>query len=99
MARGDINHSQAVAFLGTQLTVGLGILLQLNWNRYVFSFPISLNYVCSFFKFSIDIDYFYFYFFFSILLGASSLSVVTIYPLMKRFVHWPQAVLGTCYIL
>ena len=31
---------------------------------------------------------------FSILLGASSLSVVTIYPLMKRFIHWPQAVLG-----
>ena len=34
----------------------------------------------------------------SILLGASSLSVVTIYPLMKRFIHWPQAVLGTCTI-
>ena len=30
----------------------------------------------------------------SIFLGASSLSVVTIYPLMKRFTYWPQAVLG-----
>ena len=30
----------------------------------------------------------------SILLGASSLSVVTIYPLMKRITYWPQAVLG-----
>ena len=44
---------------------------------------------------SIDINIFLF----SILLGASSLSVVTIYPLMKRFTHWPQAVLGTCDIL
>ena len=30
----------------------------------------------------------------SILLGASSLSLVTIYPLMKRVTYWPQAVLG-----
>jgi hypothetical protein len=36
------------------------------------------------------------FFSFSILLGASSLSLVTIYPLMKRVTHWPQAVLGTC---
>lgn len=33
-------------------------------------------------------------FLFSILLGASSLSVVTIYPFMKRVTYWPQAVLG-----
>ncbi|KAF8803667.1 4-hydroxybenzoate polyprenyl transferase [Phlegmacium glaucopus] len=65
LARGDITQSQAVAFLGAQLTVGLGVLLQLNWN--------------------------------SILLGASSLSVVTIYPLMKRLTHWPQAVLGLAF--
>lgn len=31
---------------------------------------------------------------YSIFLGASSLSLVTIYPLMKRITHWPQAVLG-----
>lgn len=31
----------------------------------------------------------------SILLGAASLSVVTVYPLMKRITYWPQAVLGT----
>ena len=36
----------------------------------------------------------YYFILFSILLGASSLSVVTIYPLMKRLTHWPQAVLG-----
>ncbi|KAI0053059.1 4-hydroxybenzoate polyprenyl transferase [Auriscalpium vulgare] len=34
---------------------------------------------------------------YSILLGASSLSVVTIYPLMKRITHWPQAVLGLAF--
>ncbi|KAF8665647.1 hypothetical protein AX16_000102 [Volvariella volvacea WC 439] len=34
---------------------------------------------------------------YSILLGASSLSVVTIYPLMKRVTHWPQAVLGLAF--
>ncbi|KAF8640092.1 hypothetical protein AX17_001330 [Amanita inopinata Kibby_2008] len=65
LARGDLNYRQALVFLGTQLTVGLGVLLQLNW--------------------------------YSILLGASSLSVVTIYPLMKRVTHWPQAVLGLAF--
>ncbi|KAF5333262.1 hypothetical protein D9611_002368 [Ephemerocybe angulata] len=34
---------------------------------------------------------------YSILLGASSLSLVTIYPLMKRITHWPQAVLGLAF--
>ncbi|KAJ7638676.1 UbiA prenyltransferase family-domain-containing protein [Roridomyces roridus] len=34
---------------------------------------------------------------YSILLGASSLSVVVIYPLMKRITHWPQAVLGIAF--
>ncbi|KAF9469025.1 4-hydroxybenzoate polyprenyl transferase [Collybia nuda] len=33
----------------------------------------------------------------SILLGASSLSIVTIYPLMKRVTYWPQAVLGLAF--
>lgn len=33
----------------------------------------------------------------SILLGASSLSVVTLYPLMKRITYWPQAVLGLAF--
>ncbi|PFH52535.1 hypothetical protein AMATHDRAFT_139617 [Amanita thiersii Skay4041] len=65
LARGDIGRKGAVVFLGAQLTVGLGVLLQLNW--------------------------------YSILLGASSLSIVTIYPLMKRITHWPQAVLGLAF--
>lgn len=30
----------------------------------------------------------------SIALGASSLSLVVIYPLMKRITYWPQFVLG-----
>ncbi|RDB22624.1 4-hydroxybenzoate polyprenyltransferase, mitochondrial [Hypsizygus marmoreus] len=34
---------------------------------------------------------------YSILLGASSLSVVAIYPLMKRMTYWPQAVLGLAF--
>lgn len=34
---------------------------------------------------------------YSILLGASSLSLVIVYPLMKRITHWPQAVLGLAF--
>lgn len=65
LARGDVNQRQALVFLAGQLTVGLGVLLQLNW--------------------------------YSIFLGASSLSLVTTYPLMKRITYWPQAVLGLTF--
>ncbi|KAH7887875.1 para-hydroxybenzoate-polyprenyltransferase [Phlebopus sp. FC_14] len=65
LSRGDITQRQALVFLGAQLAVGLGVLLQLNW--------------------------------YSILLGASSLSIVTVYPLMKRITYWPQAVLGLAF--
>ncbi|KAI7900577.1 UbiA prenyltransferase family-domain-containing protein [Cokeromyces recurvatus] len=34
---------------------------------------------------------------YSILLGASSLSLVVIYPLMKRITYWPQSVLGLAF--
>lgn len=34
---------------------------------------------------------------FSIWLGISSLVIVAIYPFMKRFTHWPQAVLGLAF--
>ncbi|KAH8106085.1 UbiA prenyltransferase family-domain-containing protein [Cristinia sonorae] len=34
---------------------------------------------------------------YSIYLGASSLSLVTIYPFMKRITYWPQAVLGLAF--
>ncbi|XP_012263188.2 4-hydroxybenzoate polyprenyltransferase, mitochondrial [Athalia rosae] len=34
---------------------------------------------------------------FSILLGASSLALVVIYPLMKRVTHWPQLILGMTF--
>lgn len=30
----------------------------------------------------------------SIVLGAASLPLVTLYPFMKRITYWPQAVLG-----
>lgn len=35
--------------------------------------------------------------FHSILLGASSLSLVVTYPLMKRITYWPQVVLGLAF--
>ncbi|KAH9951854.1 UbiA prenyltransferase family-domain-containing protein [Amylocystis lapponica] len=34
---------------------------------------------------------------YTILLGASSLSLVTAYPYMKRITYWPQAVLGLAF--
>ncbi|KAI0033785.1 UbiA prenyltransferase family-domain-containing protein [Vararia minispora EC-137] len=34
---------------------------------------------------------------YSIFLGASSLSLVVIYPFMKRITYWPQAVLGLAF--
>ena len=37
LANGDITPTQAFAFLGVQLTAGLGVLLQLNWYRYTLS--------------------------------------------------------------
>jgi len=63
LAAGDLNPIQAIAFLGTQLSLGLAVLMQLNW--------------------------------YSILLGASSLSLVVTYPLFKRITYWPQFVLGS----
>ncbi|GAA5910191.1 4-hydroxybenzoate octaprenyltransferase [Sporobolomyces salmoneus] len=65
LASGEIKPIQALSFLATQLSVGLGILTQLNW--------------------------------YSIALGASSLSLVVLYPLMKRITYWPQFVLGLAF--
>ncbi|KAJ3756182.1 UbiA prenyltransferase family-domain-containing protein [Lentinula raphanica] len=73
LAKGDLTQRQALIFLAGQLSVGLAVLLQLNWYR-------TSTLIC-----------------YSILLGASSLSVVTIYPFMKRITHWPQAVLGLAF--
>ncbi|KAF0900197.1 hypothetical protein E2562_027554 [Oryza meyeriana var. granulata] len=64
-ASGVLTPMQGVGFLGFQLLLGLGILLQLN------------NY--------------------SRTLGASSLLLVFSYPLMKRFIFWPQAYLGLTF--
>lgn len=35
--------------------------------------------------------------YYSIILGAASLSLVVIYPLMKRITYWPQLVLGLTF--
>ena len=62
IASGQITVPAAIVFLGSQLTAGLGLLLQLNPATQV--------------------------------LGASSLGLVVLYPLMKRVIGWPQLVLG-----
>ena len=88
LARGDITPGQAIAFLAPQLAAGLAVLTQLNWYRYVrrrepSPMPNARTHP------SLPPHYLA-----SVLLGASSLSLVTIYPLMKRITYWPQAVLG-----
>ncbi|XP_033218543.1 4-hydroxybenzoate polyprenyltransferase, mitochondrial isoform X2 [Belonocnema kinseyi] len=65
LVTGEVTPFQAFTFLGGQLSLGLLILLQLNW--------------------------------YSILLGASSLGLVIIYPLMKRVTYWPQLILGMTF--
>ncbi|KAK2582686.1 hypothetical protein KPH14_004960 [Odynerus spinipes] len=65
LATGQLTQLQSLIFLGGQLSLGLLILLQLNW--------------------------------YSILLGASSLGLVIIYPLMKRVTYWPQLILGMTF--
>lgn len=62
LVNGDISMKQAWIFLAGQLTLGLTVLLQLNW--------------------------------YSVILGASSMLLVTTYPLMKRITYWPQLMLG-----
>lgn len=47
------------------MTLGLGVLSQLNW--------------------------------YSIVLGAASIPLIVIYPLMKRYTYYPQIVLGLCF--
>ncbi|XP_015127056.1 4-hydroxybenzoate polyprenyltransferase, mitochondrial [Diachasma alloeum] len=65
LVAGEVTQFQSFVFLGGQLSVGLAILLQLNW--------------------------------YSVLLGASSLGLVIIYPLMKRVTYWPQLILGMTF--
>lgn len=65
LASKEISPLDAWVFLSGQLSVGLMILLQLNWP--------------------------------SIVLGACSLGLVTIYPLMKRITYWPQLMLGMTF--
>ncbi|KAF7391394.1 hypothetical protein HZH66_009874 [Vespula vulgaris] len=65
LATGQLTYLQSLIFLGGQLSLGLLVLLQLNW--------------------------------YSVLLGASSLGLVIIYPLMKRITYWPQFILGMTF--
>lgn len=65
LVTGQITPIQSLMFLAVQLSLGLLILLQLNW--------------------------------YSIFLGASSLGLVIIYPLMKRITYWPQLILGMTF--
>ena len=67
LASGELTHVQALAFLGIQLTAGLGVLLSLPHTLYCFQ------------------------------LGAASLPLVAVYPLMKRYTNWPQLVLGMTF--
>lgn len=83
LARGDLTRRQSLVFLGAQLATGLAVLLQLNWYRFVI--PLGKR---SYHSLKMP------WVLYSILLGASSLFVVTVYPLMKRITYWPQAVLG-----
>ncbi|XP_022091538.1 4-hydroxybenzoate polyprenyltransferase, mitochondrial-like [Acanthaster planci] len=62
IASGAVSESQALVFLGAQLSVALGILLTLN--------PYSIT------------------------LGCMAMILIVVYPLMKRFTHWPQIFLG-----
>ena len=41
LAAGHITPTQALAFLGLQLTAGLGVLTQLNWYRYVLTLELE----------------------------------------------------------
>lgn len=65
LVNNEIKPLDAWVFLSGQLSVGLMVLLQLNWT--------------------------------SIVIGASSLGLVIVYPLMKRITYWPQFVLGMTF--
>ncbi|XP_031618062.1 4-hydroxybenzoate polyprenyltransferase, mitochondrial [Contarinia nasturtii] len=65
LVNNEIKPLDAWVFLSGQLSIGLMVLLQLNWT--------------------------------SIVIGACSLGLVTVYPLMKRITYWPQFVLGMTF--
>ncbi|CCG84933.1 protein of unknown function [Taphrina deformans PYCC 5710] len=65
IASGELSVIEGIVFLGGLLSLGLGVLTQLNV--------------------------------YSIILGASSMSLVIVYPLMKRVTYLPQLVLGLAF--
>lgn len=88
LAAGTLSLPQALVFLGAQMTVGLGVLVNLNTYRSP-SLPLPLIEKILPTNMSLVT--------LSILLGASSLSLVATYPLMKRITYWPQFVLGMAF--
>lgn len=80
LASGEVSVKQAITFLGLQLSVGLGVLTQLNLYRYARTVSGQVAEADPRLR--------------SIALGASSLSLVVLYPLMKRITYWPQFTLG-----
>lgn len=62
LAAGTLSMREATVFLACLLSIGLMVLLQLNFSAQI--------------------------------LGASSLLLVAVYPLAKRFTWWPQLVMG-----
>lgn len=60
-------------------------------------FIIILRLIFNLLLINILINCFIDFFIISIILGASSLLLVLFYPIMKRFTHWPQIVLGMTF--
>ncbi|KAF4392572.1 hypothetical protein G4B88_015215 [Cannabis sativa] len=111
VASGIITPFQGICFLGFQLLLGLGILLQLNNYRseklLLHKVPITTVQGCSFSQtpnatianLRINEKWVRAGIFsgLSRILGASSLLLVFSYPLMKRLTFWPQAYLGLTF--
>jgi 4-hydroxybenzoate polyprenyltransferase len=84
LASNQIEPLNALVFLGAQLSIGLGILLQLNW------YSILLG-ASSLGKYGFKNILIFKYYYINILMYTG---LVVSYPLMKRITYWPQLVLG-----
>lgn len=96
LANGRLTPFQAISILGVHLAGGLFVLTRLNFSRYKCFKLIFLQFLPRFHIISINFPFSLIYYF-SIQLGVFSLIPVTIYPLMKRIIWWPQLVLGIAF--
>lgn len=87
LASGALSMSQAFGFLVAQLSVGLGVLLQV---LLLLMLCVPMFW-CLVLMHAVQLNWY------SIQLGAASLGLVIAYPLMKRFTNWPQLVLGLTF--